>query len=115
MEKKEEIIAQLKKSARKAHGARQRRQYDIVRLYLQGWKKPEIVKIMNMSLQGIYNVLKRSEANGIEGLLLGKAKGRERKPSAEQESKLYTVIPEKLPKDVGPPFVTGQRRWLANM
>ena len=101
MEKKEEIIAQLKKSARKAHDARQRRQYDIVRLYLQGWKKAEIAKIMDMSLQGIYNVLKRYETNGMEGLMLGKAKGRERKLSNEQESELYTVISEKLPKDVG--------------
>ena len=101
MEKKEEIIAQLKKLARKAHDARQWRRYDIVRLYLQGWKKPEIAKIMDMSLQGIYNVLRRYEANGIEGLLLGKSKGRERKLSAEQESELYTVISEKLPKEVG--------------
>ncbi len=41
------------------------------------------------------------KSDGIEGLLLGKAKGRERKRSAEQESELYTVISEKLPKDVG--------------
>ena len=101
MEKKEELIVQLKKSARKAHDARQRRQYDIVRLFLQGWKKSEIAKIMDMSLQGIYNVLKRYETNGMEGLLLGKAKGRERKLSAEQESELYTVVSEELPKDVG--------------
>ena len=101
MEKKEEIIAKLKKLARKTHNARQRRQYDIVRLYLQGWKKPEIAEIMDMSLQGIYNVVNRYEARGIEGLLLGKAKGRERKLSAEQEGELYNVISEKLPKDVG--------------
>ena len=65
MEKKEEKIAKLKKLARKAHNARQRRQYDIVRLYLEGWKKPEIAKIMDMSLQGIYNVLNRYHANGM--------------------------------------------------
>ena len=57
MGKKEENIAQLKRMARKARDARQRRQYDIVRLYLQGWKKTEIAKIMDMSLQGIYKVL----------------------------------------------------------
>ena len=97
--KKEENIAQLKRMARKAQDARQRRQYDIVRLYLQDWKKTEIAKIMDMSLQGIYKVLNRYKAKGIEGLLLGKAKGRERKLSDEQESELYTVISEKLPKD----------------
>ena len=100
MEKDEEIT-KLKKLARKAHDARQRRQYDIVRLYLAGRKKPEIAGIMDMSLQGIYNVLNKYKANGIEGLLLGKAKGRERKMNAEQESELRKVISEKLPKEVG--------------
>ena len=100
MEKDAEIT-KLKKLARKAHDARQRRQYDIVRLYLEGWKKPEIAGITDMSLQGIYNVLNKYQANGIEGLLLGKAKGRERKMSAEQEAELCKVISKKLPKDVG--------------
>ena len=101
MEKQEEKIVELKKLARKSKTAKQRRQYDIVRLYLEGWKKPEIAKIMDMTLQGIYNVLNRYEANGTEGLLLGKAKGRERKLNAEQETELYKVITEKLPKEVG--------------
>ena len=101
MEQLEETIAKLKKLARKSKNARQRRQYDIVRLHLEGWKKPEIAKIMDMSLYGIYKVLNRYKANGIEGLLLMKAKGRERKLSAEQEDELYRVVSEKLPKDVG--------------
>ena len=57
MEKKDEIIEKLKELAKDEHDARQRRQYDIVRLYLEGWKKTEIAKIVDMSLQGIYNVL----------------------------------------------------------
>jgi len=101
MENKEETKVMLKKLARKTKDARQRRQYDIVRLSLEGWKKPEIAKIMDMSLQGIYNVLNRYKANGVEGLVLGKAKGRERKLTEEQETELYEVISEKLPKDVG--------------
>ena len=100
MEKNEEIT-KLKKMARKARDAKQRRQYDIERLYLTGRKKPEIAEIMDMSLQGIYNVLKKYKAKGIEGLLLGKAKGRERKMNAEQEAELRKVISEKLPKEVG--------------
>ena len=99
--KKDEEIRELKKLARKAHDARQRRQYDIVRLYLAGRRKAEIAEIMDMSLQGIYNVLKKYQTNGIKGLLLGKAKGRERKMSADQESELCKVISEKLPKEVG--------------
>ncbi len=101
MENNEEIIAQLKKLARKSKNARQRRQYDIVRLSLQGHKKPEIAEIMDMTLQGIYKVLKKYKDKGIEGLILGKAKGRGRKMTEEQEAELYNVISEKLPKDVG--------------
>jgi len=101
MENKEESIAKLKKLARKSKNARQRRRYDIVRLSLNGWKKPEIAEIMDMSLQGIYNVLNQYEAKGEEGLILGKAKGRQRKLTEQQEAELYKVISEKLPKDVG--------------
>ena len=101
MERNEEIIAELKKRARKTRNAQQRRQYDIVRLNLEGRKKTEIAQIMDMSLQGIYNVLHRYSAGGIEGLQLRKAKGRERKLNEEQEAELYQVISEKLPKEVG--------------
>jgi len=59
MENNKETIAKLKKLARKTKEARQRRQYDIVRLNLKGRKPPEIAEIMDMSLQGIYNVLNR--------------------------------------------------------
>ncbi len=79
MEKIEEKIAELKKLARKSKNAKQRRQYDIVRLSLQGHKKREIAEIMDMTTQGIYKVLKKYKANEIEGLILGKAKDRERK------------------------------------
>ncbi len=101
MENKEESIEKLKKLARKSKDARQRRQYDIVRLSLKGRKPPEIAEIMDMSLQGIYNVLNRYKTKGVAGLILGKAKGREKKLTEEQESELYEVISEKLPKDVG--------------
>ncbi len=101
MKTKEETIAMLKKYARKSRSAQQRRQYDIVRLNLEGWRKPEIAKIMDMSLQGIYKVLNRYKAKGVEGLILGKAKGRERKMTEEQERELYEVISKRLPKDVG--------------
>ena len=100
-ENKEEIIRELKKLARKTKDARQRRQYDIVRLYLEGRRKPEIAGIMDMSLQGIYNVLNRYKAGGIEGLTLGKPTGRGRKLSDKQETELYQVISEKLHKEVG--------------
>ena len=71
MEDTNEIIQKLKKLARKTKDARQRRQYDIVRLYLEGRGKPEIAEIMDMSLQAIYNALHRYQAGGIEGLTLG--------------------------------------------
>ncbi len=53
MERDAEKIAELKKLARKTKEAKQRRRYDIVRLYMEGWKKAEIARIVDMSLQGI--------------------------------------------------------------
>ncbi len=101
MEKNEEKIEELKKLAGESKNYKQRRQYDIVRLSLQGYKKKEIEEIMDMTLQGIYKVLKKYKENGVEGLILGKSKGRDRKMTEEQEAELYEVISKKLPKDVG--------------
>jgi len=52
----------------------------------KGGKKPEIAEIVDMSLQGIYKVLNHYKENGVAGLSMGKAKGRERKMNAEQEA-----------------------------
>ena len=101
MEQIKDTIALLKKLAKKAKDAKLRRRYDIVRLNLQGRTKKDIASIMDMSTQGIYNILNCYEKNGIDGLQPGHSTGRKKKLTEEQEKILLKTISEKLPKEVG--------------
>lgn len=101
MEQIEDTIVQLKKLARETKEAKLRRRYDIVRLALQGRTKKDIASIMDISIQGVYNILNCYKKNGINGLQPGHSTGRRKKMSEKQEEILYKTISEKLPKDVG--------------
>ena len=97
----EEEIARLKKLGRKTHDAKQRRRYDIVRLFLSKRAKPDIADILDISLTQVYLILNLYKQAGIEGLALKQLPGRQRKLTDEQEKELISIITEKLPKEVG--------------
>lgn len=110
--KKSEKIAELQEYAYKTKDAKQRRRYDVARLYLQGRKKDDISIIIDISQRQVYNIINLYEEEGIEGLLMKISTGRKRKLDAEQEKELYKTITEKLPKDVGfDPFCN----WTASL
>ena len=96
----EKEIAQLKRLGRKTHDAKQRRRYDIVRLFLSKRAKPDIAEILDISLTQVYLILNLYKQAGIEGLTLKQPPGRQRKLTDEQEKELINIITEKLPKEV---------------
>ena len=97
----EEEVARLKSLARKTHNVKQRQRYDIIRLYLCRRAKPEIAAILDLSLTQVYLIVNRYKEAGVEGLALKRPPGRQRKLTDEQETELYHIITEKLPKEVG--------------
>ena len=97
----EEEVARLKRLARKTHDVRLRQRYDIIRLYLCKRTKPEIAAILDISLTQVYLILKLYKEAGVEGLVLKRPTGRQRKLTNEQETELRRMITEKLPKEVG--------------
>ena len=97
----EEEVARLKRLARKTHDVRLRQRYDIIRLYLCKRTKPEIAAILDISLTQVYLILKLYKEAGVEGLVLKRPTGRQRKLTDGQETELRRMITEKLPKEVG--------------
>ena len=97
----EEEISRLKRLARKTHDGKQRRRYDIVRLFLSKRAKPDIAEILDISLTQAYLILNLYKQAGIEGLTLKQPPGRQRKLTDEQERELIGIITEKLPKEAG--------------
>ncbi|MDE7242987.1 MAG: helix-turn-helix domain-containing protein [Oscillospiraceae bacterium] len=101
MRKTEEEIARLKKLSRKTHDERLRQRYDIIRLYLCKRTKPDIAAILDISLTQVYLILKLYKEGGVEGLVLKRPTGRQRKLTKKQETELRSIITEKLSKEVG--------------
>ena len=97
----EEEVARLKRLARKTHDVKLRQRYDIIRLYLCKRAKPDIAAILDISLTQVYLIVNLYKEAGVEGLALKRPPGRQRKLTDEQETELYSVITEKLPKEVG--------------
>ena len=97
----EEVIARLKRLARKTHDAKQRRRYDIIRLYLSKRTKPDIAEILDISLTQVYLILNLYKEAWVEGLTLKQPPGRQRKLTDDQEKELIRIITEKQPKEVG--------------
>ena len=90
----EEEIARLKRLARKTHDAKQRRRYDIIRLYLSKRTMPDIAEILDISLTQVYLILNLYKEAGIEGLTLKQPPGRRCKLTDEQEKELIRIITE---------------------
>ena len=97
----EEEVSRLKRLARKTHDVKLRQRYDIIRLYLSKRSKPDIAAILDISLTQVYLILNLYKEAGTEGLALKRPTGRQRKLTDEQETELYSIITEKLPKEVG--------------
>ena len=77
--------------------------YQAIQLYLQGYLKKDIVKIVGRSRKTIYSYINAYEEKGIEGLVRHASPGAPRKLTPTQEQELVQVIATKLPVDVGFP------------
>jgi putative transposase len=73
----------------------------IIRLILEGYTIPQVMKIANCSEKTVYNCQTKYEASGIPGLSTKPKSGRNKKLTDEQEQVLYETIKTKLPSEVG--------------
>lgn len=81
--------------------AKQKNRYDAVLLYLEGYPRKEIAKILHIPLRTAgYHILKY-EKGGIEALLLVKQPGAKKKLSDGQEAELVSVISSQTPEEAG--------------
>ena len=86
----EEEIARVKRLARKTHDAKQRRRYDIIRLYLSKRTKPDIAEILDISLTQVYLILNLYKEAGIEGLTLKQPRAYENVTAAAYNTQVQT-------------------------
>lgn len=97
---KQEVEQLLALSDQEKH-AKQKRRYDVVRLYLEGYQKQEIADIFHIATQTVSSYLRRYKQGGVQGLRIKKQTGQPRKLTDEQEQELMAVLSSHTPKQEG--------------
>ena len=81
--------------------SKQKKRYDAVILYLQGYEQKEIAKILHTPRRTISTHIRLYCIAGIEALLLKSPTGAPRKLTGAQEQELCNIISSKTPADAG--------------
>lgn len=82
---------------------RMHERYQTILLDLHGVSKKDISKIIGRSLATVYNYINAYRQEGIPGLRIETAPGRQPFLNAEQEQRVYQTIVNQTPADVGFP------------
>ena len=80
---------------------RQKRRYDVIRLYLEGYRRWQISDALHISENSVGDYICMYEKGGIEALKIKKQPGKPRKLSIEQEKELYNIITTSTPEEAG--------------
>ncbi len=98
---KQEEIAKLLRLSKCEKNAKQKNRYDVVLLHLEGHKSREISEILHTPVRTVNTHISAYKKGGVGALVIKKQPGAEKKLTDEQEEKLYRVISENTPEEVG--------------
>ncbi|WP_335871255.1 IS630 family transposase [Bacillus sp. 2205SS5-2] len=79
------------------------KRYQAILMHLKGRSYVEIAEFSVCAVQTVYNYVRAYKTKELEGLVPGQSPGRPCQLTEEQEQKLYKVIAEKVPANVGFP------------
>lgn len=106
-------LRQIEQAMKEAPSKSLYRRYQVIYLYLQGYKNVEIARIVSLTPHTVGIQIKKYKENGWDGLLPLPKPGCPRKLSPEQEAELSNTIINKMPADVGiEPYMTWDCKLL---
>lgn len=102
-DKKTIAIHEIKKTMKENKDLRMHERYQTILMALYGEDYEQIAKITGRTIVTVCKYVKAYRRGGIEGLQMEYSTGRPRQLTEEQELKLYQIIVNKTPSDVGFP------------
>ena len=106
-------LRQIEQAMKEAPSKSLYRRYQVIYLYLQGYKNVEIACIVSLTPHTVGIQIKKYKENGWDGLLPLLKSGCPRKLSPEQEAELIDTIINKTPADIGiEPYMTWDCKLL---
>lgn len=97
----EEYYEQLLEICKKEKQVKQKKRYDTVVLYLEGYSRKEIAKVLHIPYRTVCDHIRQYQGGGIEALRIKKQPGAEPKLTKEQEQEFLSIISTKTPEESG--------------
>ena len=94
-------LAEISHLADNEKNVKQKKRYDVIRLYLEGRRRWMIADIIHISEASVADYIRKYEKGGVEALIIRKQPGKERKLSEEQEKELFKTITSQTPEEAG--------------
>lgn len=94
-------IVDVEMAMKKTDNRRQFERYQVIYLYLKGFKQKEIAEIVLRSTKTVSTYIQAYRKNGLDSLVMGHSTGAPRKLTEQQEQELVQVIAYQTPHDVG--------------
>lgn len=101
MERNEKDIEQLIELSQNEKRVKQKLIYDAVLLFLEGYTRGEISKILHEKQGTVNHHIRKYINNGIEDLHIKKQPGYQKRLTDEQETELAELITSKTPEEAG--------------
>lgn len=105
-------LEEVKEAMRDTKDKRMYERYQCIYLLLSGERRDHIAKILNRGIDTIGNYVQAYCASGLKGLERDHSPGRPKRLNEEQEQKVYQMIVEQKPADVGFP---ANMNWTSNL
>lgn len=88
-------MEELKELYRNETNVRMSLRYNVIILWLQGYKRKNIAEITHIAYITVNEYINKYKAEGIKGLTMGKSSGASKKLTEQQETQLIECISNK--------------------
>lgn len=96
-----EETLRIMKAMKETNDRRMYERYQVVYLYLKGFKQKDISDIVLRSAKTVSSYIQAYKREGLDGLERGLPKGAPRKLTESQERELVHLVAYKTPRDIG--------------
>lgn len=97
----EKEYSQLLLASKNEKSVKQKKRYDAVLLYMEGYERNQIAEILHIPYRTVCDHISGYQKEGIDALILIKHTGAPRKLSDEQEHTLIHIISTQTPEEAG--------------
>ena len=101
MESNQKDIEQLMELSQNEQRVKQKLIYDAVLLFLEGYKRSEVSKILHVKQGTVNDHIRKYLKNGIDSLHIRKQPGYQKRLTDEQETELAELITTQTPEEAG--------------